>query len=107
MFYFIVLTFLPQAFTNEISLKNSQNLNLSKFACDVVESELNTNFYIRNVAIFDGEHNFSSNLIESIQKCLPKVPQITIKLDFNEDSILIHFPKSTMILIVADKIDKV
>lgn len=89
---------------------NLQN-SLIKFACDVVEDEIETNPDIRNIAIVIGENKFSNYFVKILLKHLPKIPQILLDTKrikrFPEEKPPVMLQKETMILYIADIIDQV
>lgn len=106
------LCFISKVLSFKIDQKFEKNSTLIKFACDVVESEVESSLEVRNVAILIGENKFPRNFDKNLLKCLPKIPQTIFKffrssVNFPDILKAPRMPKSTMILFLTDCIDEV
>lgn len=82
---------------------------LSNFVCAVAKDEFEKHPEMRTIALTELENNFPSNFSRQILKCLPnQVAKVIINphshFDYNSTLML---SKESMIIYVADKIEKV
>lgn len=108
---FIILLLIQFIFA-KIQIKPTKHLLLSNFACEIVQSEHDTNPDIRNVVLLIGENFFGFDFTKNVLRCLPKeLAQTTLELlrlnKSQRRSFKIKFPKLTMVLVVADVVDEV
>lgn len=111
LIFFLIIFAFPLNRSHEFARKDRRhNFELlSSFTCAVVNDELEKHPEMRTIAMVELKNDFPSNFSREISKCLPNFVAKMIMNphdNFNE-SCTFMFPKESMIIYIADAIEKV
>lgn len=100
----ILISLFPSSFQQTQSCHDQENL-LVDFTCAVARDELKNYPEMTTIAVIELENNFTLNFISEILRCLPN--NVSKIISTQQNNLSVSLTKSSLIIYVADVIEKV